>query len=421
MGRSVLVLNSGSSSLKYALYSLKQTATCISQGYIEGIGTPKCSISHKNLQVGQNVKMQGNAVDNHATGLKKVLELLHLEKSHADSIYAVGHRVVHGGEHMTKPVLVTEDVKKAIERASPLAPLHNPHNLEGIRVAEQLFHCPQVAVFDTAFHSTIPPHAYMYALPYKYYEELGLRRYGFHGTSYSYLLGQASEHLGKSEEELNIIVCHLGAGASIAAIQNGKCIDTTMGVTPLEGLVMATRCGDTDPAIYEILEAAKGLTISQISTILNKESGLYGICGDKDMRSVIKLSEAGAEKHKLALQVYVHRIRKYLGAYYLTLGGDVDAIIFSAGIGERSVSVREMVCAGLDKLGLCIDHIKNQAEKKGFREIQADTSRIKVLVIPTDEELCIAQQTLKVVQESTTIPEENMHSNIPSTAKESGY
>lgn len=339
-------------------------------------------------------------MNDHETGLKKVLEFLHLDKTHGDSMYAVGHRVVHGGEHMTKPMLVTEEVKKAIEQAIPLAPLHNPPNLEGIRVAQQLFGCPQVAVFDTAFHSTIPPHANTYALPYKYCEELGLRKYGFHGTSYEYLLGQAAEHLKKSKDELNIIACHLGAGSSMAAIKNGKCIDTTMGVTPLEGLVMATRCGDIDPAIYEILEACKGLTLSHISTILNKESGWYGICGEKDMKTVVEMSDSGSNKHQLALQVYVHRIRKYLGAYYLHLGGRVDAVIFSAGIGERSSRVREMVCSDLDMLGLSIDHTKNKAEGKGCQEIQADGSRVKVLVIPTDEELCIAQQTLKVVQES---------------------
>lgn len=339
----------------------------------------------------------------HTTGLKKVLELLHLDKNQADSICAIGHRVVHGGEHMTKPMLVTEEVKKAIERAIPLAPLHNPPNLEGIQVAERLFDCPQVAVFDTAFHSTIPPYAYMYALPYKYYEELSLRRYGFHGTSYEYLLGQAAMYLGKPNEELNIIACHLGAGASMAVIKNGKCIDTTMGVTPLEGLVMATRCGDIDPAICEILEARKSLAVSEMSTIFNKESGVYGICGEKDMKSVIEMSEAGSERHGLAFQVYVHRIRKYLGAYYLSLGGEVDAVIFSGGVGEKSLSVREMVCTGLEKLGLSIDHKKNQSEGRGLREIQANDSRIKILVIPTDEELCIAKQTLKVVQESPLV------------------
>ncbi|MCO5568927.1 hypothetical protein L7F22_022630 [Adiantum nelumboides] len=401
MVRSVLVLNSGSSSLKYALYNLKQTAICICKGAIEGIGTSRCSISHKNLQVGQNVKMQGNAVVDHSSGLKKVLELLHLDKGHTDNVYAVGHRVVHGGEQLTKPVLVTNDVKKAIEKAVPLAPLHNPSNLEGIRVAEELLTCPQVAVFDTAFHSTIPPYAYMYALPYSYYEELGLRRYGFHGTNYAYILGQVAQHLAKPKEELNVIACHLGAGASLAAIKEGVCIDTSMGVTPLEGLVMATRSGDIDPAIFEILEASKGMSITQISNMLNKESGLYGICGEKDMRTVIELSEAGSEKHKLALQVYVYRIRKYLGAYYLNLGGRVDAVLFSGGIGERSASVRQMVCSNLEMLGLIVDQCKNQVEGNGLREIQAETSRIKVLTVPADEELAIAQQTLEVVQEST--------------------
>ncbi|KAI5077126.1 hypothetical protein GOP47_0006950 [Adiantum capillus-veneris] len=416
MVRSVLVLNSGSSSLKYALYNLKQSAICISKGVIEGIGSSRCSISHKNLQVGQNVKMQGNAVVDHSSGLKKVLELLHLDKGHTDNVYAVGHRVVHGGEQLTKPVLVTNDVKKAIEKAVPLAPLHNPSNLEGIRVAEELLACPQVAVFDTAFHSTLPPHAYMYALPYSYYKELGLRRYGFHGTNYDYILGQVAEHLAKPKGELNVIACHLGAGASLAAIKDGACIDTSMGVTPLEGLVMATRSGDIDPAIFEILESSKGMSISQISNMLNKESGIYGICGEKDMRTVIELSEAGSEKHKLALQVYVHRIRKYLGAYYLNLGGRVDALLFSGGVGEKSSSVRQMVCSDLEMLGLIVDQSLNQAGGNGLREIQAETSRIKVLIVPADEELAIAQQTLEVVQGSTLAKDGKRENTAPASS-----
>ena len=272
--------------------------------------------------------------------------------------------------------------------------------MQGIRVAEQLFKCPQVAVFDTAFHSTIPRHAYTYAIPYGFYKELGLRRYGFHGTSYEYILNQAALHLGKPKESLNIIACHLGAGSSMAAIKDGICIDTTMGITPLEGLVMATRSGDIDPAIYEILESQKGLTATKINNILNKESGLYGICGEKDMKSIIELSEAGSEMHELALQVFIHRVRKYLGAYYLNLGGKVDAVLFSAGIGERSSIVRQMVCSNLEMLGLVVDAHKNDADEKGIREIQAQNSKIKVMVVPTDEELCIAEQTLRIVEKS---------------------
>eukprot|EP00249_Psilotum_nudum_P013561 c24398_g1_i2 orf=432-1652(-) len=398
MSPSVLVLNCGSSSLKYALYNWRKTVSCVCQGIVAGIGTPRCSISHRNVQVGQDVKMQGSTLADHKVGLKKVLELLHLDKSHANGIFAIGHRIAHGGEHLTKPVIITEDVKKAIEKAIPLAPLHNPPNLEGIRVAEEFFSCPQVAVFDTAFHSTIPPHAYLYAIPYKFYEDFQLRRYGFHGTSYDFLLGEVAKHLGKAREELNIIACHLGSGASMAVIKNGKSIDTTMGVTPLEGLVMSTRCGDIDPAICYILASHKSLSASDINTVLNKQSGIYGICGEKDMKAVIEAAMAGSERHKLALHIFVHRIRKYLGAYIVQLEGNVDALIFSAGIGEHSATVREMVCLGLDALGIAIDAAKNREEVRGLKEIQMEGSRVKILVIPTDEELFIAQQTLEVVQ-----------------------
>jgi acetate kinase len=270
--------------------------------------------------------------------------------------------------------------------------------VQGIVVAEELLHCPQVAVFDTAFHSTIPPYAYMYALPYRLYEELGIRRYGMHGTSYRYLLSPASEILKKPKEELNAIFFHLGAGASVAAVKQGKCIDTSMGVTPLEGLVMATRCGDIDPAVTGILASQKGMDAEEIDSLMNKESGLYGLCGDKDMRSIVEAADAGSEKHKLALKVFIHRIRKYLGAYLVHLEGNVDALVFSAGIGERSAAVRSLVCEGLEHFGFAVDEQKNNEGKAPAREIQKDGSKIKVLVIPTDEELSIAQQTMEVVE-----------------------
>lgn len=265
-------------------------------------------------------------------------------------------------------------------------------------VAEELLRCPQVAVFDTAFHSTIPPHAYMYALPYHLYHQLGIRRYGFHGTSYRYLLGQASEILKKPKEELNLIFFHLGAGASVAAVRRGECIDTSMGVTPLEGLVMATRCGDVDAAVAGILASQKGMSAEQIDALMNKESGLYGLCGDKDMRTIIKAAQGGSLKHKLALGVFIHRIRKYLGAYLVQLEGHVDALVFSAGIGERSDVIRALVCEGLEQFGIAVDERRNSEGKSPAREIQKEGSRIKVLVIPTDEELSIAQQTMEVVE-----------------------
>ncbi|KAH9314457.1 hypothetical protein KI387_023084, partial [Taxus chinensis] len=341
----------------------------------------------------------GTAVANHKSALEKVLELLHLEKEQTGRLYGVGHRVVHGGEHLTHPMVITEEVKKTIEQTSFLAPLHNPPNLEGIRVAEELFRCPQVAVFDTAFHSSIPSYAYMYAIPYTLYGELGLRRYGFHGTSYQFLLDRAATYLGQAKEKVNVIAFHLGAGASIASIKNGKCIDTTMGVTPLEGLVMATRCGDIDPAICQILASQKKLNVDQIDHVLNKESGLYGICGDKDMRNVLEASKAGSQRHKLALEVYIHRIRKYLGAYFFHLEGNVNALIFSGGVGEGSAEIRNMICVHLSAFGIEIDDAKNYENKTCTREIQKVDSKVKILVIPTDEELCIAEQTLSVLEE----------------------
>ncbi|KAL2653604.1 hypothetical protein R1flu_021732 [Riccia fluitans] len=395
--RPVLVLNTGSSSIKYALYNIGKTAACVFQGIVDGIGTSKSSITHRNLQAEKDVKLQDFVVEDHKAGLKKVVELSHLGEGPSAKIYAVGHRCVHGGELIKEPALITDEVKNAIERFSPLAPLHNPPSLQGITVAQELFHCPQVAVFDTAFHSTLPPRAYMYALPYKVYEELGIRRYGFHGTSYRFLLGRASEMLKKPKEELNIIFFHLGAGASMAVVKQGICIDTTMGVTPLEGLVMATRCGDVDAAVVEILESEKGMKVADVSKMMNKESGLYGLCGDKDMRSIIKAAKSGSETHSLALEVFVHRIRKYLGAYLVQLGGEVDALVFSAGIGEASGYIRRLVCDGLDRFGIQLDEQENKDGKIGAKEIQSKESKIKVLVIPTDEELSIAQQTIEVV------------------------
>ncbi|KAL3685518.1 hypothetical protein R1sor_003540 [Riccia sorocarpa] len=395
--RPVLVLNTGSSSIKYALYNFGKTVACVFQGIVEGIGTPKSSVRHRNLQVEKDVKLQDLLIEDHKAGLKKLVELSNLGEGPSAKLYAVGHRCVHGGTAIKEPALITDEVKSAIERFSSLAPLHNPPTLQGITVAQELFHCPQVAVFDTAFHTTLPPQAYMYALPYKLYEELGIRRYGFHGTSYLFLLTRASELLKKPKEELNIIFFHLGAGASMAVVKQGICIDTTMGVTPLEGLVMATRCGDVDPAVVEILETETGMKTADVSRMMNKESGLYGLCGDKDMRTIIQAAKDGSKRHGLALQVFVHRIRKYLGAYLVELGGEVDALVFSAGIGEASGYIRGMVCEGLERFGIQIDEQENKDGKIGVKEIQSKSSKIKVLVIPTDEELSIAQQTVEVV------------------------
>eukprot|EP00850_Spirogloea_muscicola_P006154 SM000029S10449 [mRNA] locus=s29:189722:191207:+ [translate_table: standard] len=310
-------------------------------------------------------------------------------------------------------------------RASPafaLPPL--PLLAQGIRVAEELFACPQVAVFDTAFHATLPPAAYMYALPYSLYEELGLRRYGMHGTSYKYLLGEAARILGRPPDTVDLIAAHLGAGASMAVIKaggtdgvrsdrgeyndqssgsggrvaQGRCVDTSMGVTPLEGLAMATRCGDIDPAIPGILAAQRGMKLDTLDRMLNKESGLYGLCGQKDMRAIVAHAEAGDARAALALDVFVHRARKYLGAYLATLGGPPHALVFSAGIGEHSAVVRSRICAGLSRLGIELDEGANAAPGSSAREVHSSASAAKILVIPTDEELCIARQALTAIE-----------------------
>lgn len=394
--RAVLVLNAGSSSLKYSLFRISQGLQLAVHGLVEQIGTPHGAISHKVVDTNETISEKEQYPD-HKIALERVVELLTRTKSEANNIAAVGHRVVHGGESLTAPSLVTEAVKKAIEDASPLAPLHNPPNLQGIRVAEELFDCPQVAVFDTAFHSSMPPHVFTYGIPYKLRKEIGIRKYGFHGTSYAYLLPQAAEMVGKRPEETNLIVMHLGAGASIAAIKEGKCLDTSMGVTPLEGLVMATRCGDIDPSVSKILHDLWQYKPAQVDDLFNKKSGLFGICGEKDMKTIVEKAKAGDELHKLALDVFVHRVRKYLGAYLVHLGGRVDAVVFSAGIGERAHVVRSLICQDLDYFGIALDEQKNAEVRKERREIQSSTSRIKVLVIPTNEELQIAKETIEVV------------------------
>eukprot|EP00271_Cylindrocystis_brebissonii_P004188 TRINITY_DN15761_c0_g1_i1.p1 TRINITY_DN15761_c0_g1~~TRINITY_DN15761_c0_g1_i1.p1 ORF type:complete len:410 (-),score=77.09 TRINITY_DN15761_c0_g1_i1:671-1900(-) len=399
MGRSILVLNAGSSSLKYSLFSVKEALSLAVHGLVEQIGSSQGNVTHTVLDEGSKVIREADSFPDHKGALQKVVSLLHMTKDESKAIMAVGHRVVHGGEAVSKPLLVDEELKRAIERASPLAPLHNPPNLQGIRVAEQLFACPQVAVFDTAFHSSIPPRAFTYALPYSWYTDLGIRRYGFHGTSYLFLVEEAAQMLQKPKEELNLICLHLGAGASMAAIEKGKCIDTTMGVTPLEGLVMATRSGDMDPAIHNVLHNLKGVTPAEMDTILNKKSGLFGICGEKDVRHILDKAGKGDSLCQLALEVFVYRIRKYLGAYLVHLQGKVDAIVFSAGIGEHSAPVRKLICDGLDAFGIEIDNVKNETTRKVRQEIQVEGAKVKLLVIPTDEELCIAQQTLSVVED----------------------
>ncbi|MCK5190976.1 MAG: acetate kinase, partial [Methylococcales bacterium] len=393
-------LNSGSSSLKFQLF-VGTDLSSIAVGLIEQI-----SDTHSTAQLsftdssGLEKKLKrNNPVADHREAIMVMAEMLRESGTLVDTggLTGVGHRVVHGGEAFRQPVLINETVIAAIEGLIPLAPLHNPANLMGIRVTmEHVAQIPQVAVFDTAFHQSIPEHAYLYALPYALYKEKKLRRYGFHGTSHSYVARQAALYLKRPIETLNIITLHLGNGASAAAIRNGECIDTSMGLTPLEGLIMGTRSGDLDPAILLYLSRECGLDIDALDTLLNKESGLKGICGENDMRAINEAAEQGDSQARLALTMFCYRLKKYIGAYMAALGG-VDCIVFTGGIGENSAIVRQMCCQGMERLGLTLDEEKNSIRQKEILEIQSDDSRVSLLVIPTDEEHEIAIQTLQVI------------------------
>lgn len=395
LGHQLLVLNAGSSSLKYAVFTAAQSALKrVVHGIAEGIGTStQACFKH----YGGTVE---TAKDVDLPDHWKALTLI-LNAFRTDRIAAVGHGVVHGGEKFSKAALVDDEVLREISAAASLAPMHNPWNLLGIEVSlEMIGKHPQVAVFDTAFHQTMPPQAYMYALPYSLYEKHSIRRYGFHGTSYRYVLGETAKELGKSVDETNLIVCHLGSGASMCAIKEGKCIDTTMGLTPLEGLVMGSRSGDIDPAVPLHLINQLGYSAEEVAHLLNKQSGLLGICGFPDNRDV----EAGYHQQEplalLAKKLQVYRTRKYLGAYLVALEGSVDALVFTGGIGENSHLHRRLVCEGLDKLGLQLDDSRNKLQDGRFASntrLDTGAKPIQIWVIPTDEELSIAQQTAGVL------------------------
>ena len=367
---SVFVVNSGSSSIKYQLVDL-DTETAVMSGLIERIGEP------------------GSDVADHASGLRGVLNRL----GTGHDISAVGHRVVHGGEMYTDATVITDEVEAGIDALSPLAPLHNPANLQGIRAARAaLPDIPHVAVFDTAFHHTLPPAAYTYAIDAALAKKHGVRRYGFHGTSHKYVSEQAAVFLGRPLNELKIIVLHLGNGASVAAIDGGESVETSMGMTPLEGLVMGTRSGDVDPAVLVHLHRQAGLSVDDLDTMLNRKSGLLGLTGNGDMRDVQASAVAGDEVAEAALAVYRHRLRRYIGAYLVHLGG-LDAIVFTAGVGENNSLLRRRSLAGLEFLGIHVDADRNEVRSKHPRAISPDRSPVAVLVIPTNEELEIARQT----------------------------
>ena len=398
----ILVLNSGSSSLKFQLF-LKEDLSVLATGLIEQIGDAESNaqLSYVDSSCGEQELKLSDPVADHRTAIKVMADMLGESGTLVDTgeLAGIGHRVVHGGEAFHQPVLIDETVISAIEELIPLAPLHNPANLMGIRVTmEHVPNVPQVAVFDTAFHQSIPEHAYLYALPYSLYEQQKVRRYGFHGTSHAYVARQAARYLNRPVEELSIITLHLGNGASAAAIKGGQCIDTSMGLTPLEGLVMGTRSGDLDPAILFYLSRESDMDMDALDTMLNKKSGLKGICGENDMRTISKAAEQGDHQAKLALTIFCYRLKKYIGAYMAALGW-VDCIVFTGGIGENSAIVRQMSCQGLEGLGLRLDLEKNSIRREEILEIQAADSLVSLLVIPTDEEYEIARQTLQVINE----------------------
>ena len=397
----ILVLNSGSSSIKYSLFDMIKRSV-IASGAVERIGEKVGAQRHKLSSTDTSVQELSSKHDisTHKDGLGHIMTLLQESGILTDpnELFCIGHRVVHGGELFREPTRVNEKVITEIRKMIPLAPLHNPANLMGIEVAMQVApRVPQVAVFDTAFHHTIPPHAYRYALPHRFYTDQQVRRYGFHGTSHHYVAKRAAQQLGRPLDSVNLITLHLGNGASAAAIQQGKSIDTSMGMTPLEGLIMGTRCGDMDPSIHFYLQRTMGLSSEELETLLNKESGLKGICGANDMREVHRLADAGDEQAVLALDMYCYRIKKYIGAYYAALG-QLDAIVFTGGIGENDARVRADCCSGLAGLGIQIDKQRNLQTKAGISSIHADDSRIAVLVVPTDEELEIAIECVACLQ-----------------------
>lgn len=401
----ILVINTGSSSIKYQLFDMDHQKV-LASGIVEKIGEANGSHSYEVIvEDGENVKKVNECVfSDHHDGFNQIVDLL-VDPEHGiirdkSEISAVGHRVVHGGETLHTPRIIDDRVTAAIKENIPLAPLHNPPNLIGIEVAQSLFpDSPQVAVLDTAFHQTIPPKAFMYALPYELYKRDKVRRYGFHGTSHSYVAKRGAEYLGLPLSELNLITIHLGNGASMAAIKNGKCVDTSMGMTPLEGLVMGTRSGDIDPALPFFLSDHLNMSLDEIDNLLNKDSGLKGMCGTNDMREVLERRDSGDEGAKIALEVYVYRIKKYIGAYFAVLG-NLDVLIFTAGIGENASEIRMLCCEGLGKLGLKIDPERNYQKGEGVIEINSPDSEVKILIVPTNEELQIAQETKKVVEKS---------------------
>ncbi|MFJ8644778.1 acetate kinase [Streptomyces sp. NPDC093546] len=394
----VLVLNSGSSSVKYQLLDMHDGAR-MAVGLVERIGEETSRLVHTPLTDGGEQRERTAPIADHEAALKAVAEELAADGLGLDSpeLAAIGHRVVHGGLKFSAPTVITDEVLAEVERLVPVAPLHNPANITGIRTAQALRpDLPQVAVFDTAFHTTMPEHAARYAIDTETADTHRIRRYGFHGTSHAYVSRKVAQLLGKDPAEVNVIVLHLGNGASASAVAGGRCVDTSMGLTPLEGLVMGTRSGDIDPAVVFHLERVAGMSTDEIDALLNKKSGLVGLCGDNDMREIRRRIDEGDQRAQLAFDIYIHRLKKYIGAYYAVLGR-VDAVAFTAGVGENAAPVREAAVAGLEELGLAVDAGLNAVRSGEPRLISPEYARVAVAVVPTDEELEIARQTYSLV------------------------
>lgn len=394
----ILVLNCGSSSLKYQLID-SDTENVLAKGLCERIGIEGSKLKHQ--PAGKDDVVFNEYMEDHTVAVQMVIDAL-LDSNHgvvssAKEINAVGHRVVHGGEYFANSVVITPEVKEAIQKCAELAPLHNPANLIGIDACEKIMPgVPQVAVFDTAFHQTMPERAYLYAIPYEYYEKYKIRRYGFHGTSHRFVSEEAAKMINRPLEESKIITCHLGNGGSICAVRNGKSIDTSMGFTPLEGLAMGTRSGDVDAAVITYLMEKENLTPAEMDTILNKKSGVLGISGvSSDFRDIEGAKDEGNIRAEAALDIFAYRVAKYIGEYAAAMNG-VDAIVFTAGLGENSGSTRRVICDYLTFLGIHIDSYNNSLRGKAI-EISAPDSRIRVLVIPTNEELVIARDTKELL------------------------
>ncbi len=403
----VAVINCGSSSIKYQVFGLPDYVV-VAIGLIEKIGAGESRLRQRRR--GEDGKfheqIHSKPLLNHSDAFDFLADVNREDRIIRDDseLFGIGHRVGHGGEDFREPTLIDDEVISAIRRITPLAPLHNPSNLLGMEAAKNRFQgIPQVAVFDTAFHQSLPPHAFHYATPYDWYEKHQIRRYGFHGSSHRFVSREAAKHLGKAPESVNCITLHLGNGASAAAVRGGVSIDTSMGLTPLEGLIMGTRSGDIDPALPFFMMRETGMSAEELEKALNSQGGLKGICGLSDMREIIEQARMGNDRAGLAMEMFCYRIKKYIGAYMAVLGG-VDAVVFTGGIGENASLVRERACEGLEHMGIAVDGAKNEAAEGKIAEIQKEGSPVKILVVKTDEEREIALQTVNAIEKAGRAP-----------------